>query len=315
LAAAAAPKKEEYHKEAHSGKSLAIGSAAAGVLELLIFHPIDTTAKRLMSYKKKVFAPGQTTAQTTAILKKVILKDAAGSGFWKSWASLFPGLGFAFFYKVSQRVYKFGGQPIVNDLVAKNWGAALRAKFGERQGKPLTNALSGMMIGMGEVVILPFDVLKIKKQTNPEAFVGRNIWQIIAQENFKLYTGLCTTAIRNAFGSAALFGAAVCVKEYVFKVKDYKNASLFQQFASSTLGAVTSILVSSPLDVIKTRMQNVKFGENTTGRKVFSEIMKKEGFNTFFKGLVPKTAMVGPKLIFSMTFAQWFTSVLAAKGM
>eukprot|EP00823_Brevimastigomonas_motovehiculus_P001055 TRINITY_DN1158_c0_g1_i1.p1 TRINITY_DN1158_c0_g1~~TRINITY_DN1158_c0_g1_i1.p1 ORF type:complete len:312 (-),score=57.08 TRINITY_DN1158_c0_g1_i1:309-1244(-) len=306
--------KSSFKGEAYSKKSLAIGSGAAGMLELLLFHPIDTTAKRLMTYKKKVFNPGQTKEQTVNILKKVILRDAAGSGFMKAWCSLFPGLGFAFFYKVSQRIYKFGGQPLANDYVNKIWGAKLRARFGDRQGRPLTHAISGMLIGMGEVVILPFDVLKIKKQTNPEAFTGRSILDIVLKENTKLYTGLCTTALRNAFGSAALFGAAVCVKEYVFKIEDFKKASLFQQFASSTIGAFASIAVSSPLDVVKTRIQHVKFGTPVTGRQVFMEIVQKEGFSSFFKGLIPKTAMVGPKLIFSMTFAQWFTQILAQRG-
>jgi hypothetical protein len=46
-AAPAAPAKDAHggHGDRHSGKSLAVGSAAAGVMELLIFHPIDTTAK------------------------------------------------------------------------------------------------------------------------------------------------------------------------------------------------------------------------------------------------------------------------------
>jgi hypothetical protein len=35
--------------------------------------------------------------------------------------------------KVSQRVYKFGGQPVVNEYVGNKIGAALRARFGERQ--------------------------------------------------------------------------------------------------------------------------------------------------------------------------------------
>ena len=31
-----------------------IGSSTAGILELLIFHPVDTIAKRLMTNKQKV---------------------------------------------------------------------------------------------------------------------------------------------------------------------------------------------------------------------------------------------------------------------
>lgn len=44
-------------------------------------------------------------------------------------------------------------------------------------------------------------MLKIKHQTNPDAFRGRKLFQIIIEENFKLYRGWGWTAARNAPGS------------------------------------------------------------------------------------------------------------------
>jgi len=60
------------------------------------------------------------------------------------------------------------------------------------------------LIGIGEIVILPLDVLKIKRQTNPEAFRGRGLFKIIADEGFGLYRGWGWTAARNAPGSFAV---------------------------------------------------------------------------------------------------------------
>lgn len=37
-----------------SGKARFAGSASSGILELIIFHPVDTVAKRLMSNQNKV---------------------------------------------------------------------------------------------------------------------------------------------------------------------------------------------------------------------------------------------------------------------
>ena len=45
------------------------------------------------------------------------------------------------------------------------------------------------MIGIGEIVLLPLDVLKIKRQTNPDAFRGRGLFKIIADEGMGLYRG------------------------------------------------------------------------------------------------------------------------------
>jgi len=60
------------------------------------------------------------------------------------------------------------------------------------------------LIGIGEIVLLPLDVLKIKRQTNPEAFRGRGILKIIADEGLGLYRGWGWTAARNAPGSFAV---------------------------------------------------------------------------------------------------------------
>lgn len=60
------------------------------------------------------------------------------------------------------------------------------------------------LIGIGEIVLLPLDVLKIKRQTNPEAFRGRGVIKIVADEGFGLYRGWGWTAARNAPGSFAV---------------------------------------------------------------------------------------------------------------
>jgi hypothetical protein len=60
------------------------------------------------------------------------------------------------------------------------------------------------IIGIGEIVLLPLDVLKIKRQTNPEAFRGRGVVAIVRDEGFGLYRGWGWTAARNAPGSFAV---------------------------------------------------------------------------------------------------------------
>lgn len=41
--------------KSESGTARFLGSASSGILELLIFHPVDTVAKRLMSNQSKVW--------------------------------------------------------------------------------------------------------------------------------------------------------------------------------------------------------------------------------------------------------------------
>ena len=106
--------------------------------------------------------------------------------------------------QVLQRIYKYGGQPFARDYLAKHHGADFDKAFGKGTGKAIMHATAGSLIGIGEIVLLPLDVLKIKRQTNPEAFRGRGLFKIISDEGMGLYRGAGWTAARNAPGSFAV---------------------------------------------------------------------------------------------------------------
>ena len=59
------------------------------------------------------------------------------------------------------------------------------------------------------------------------------------------------------------------------------------------------------MDVIKTRIQAQDFGKSESGVKIIKDMVKNEGFGSFFKGVVPKVGSIGPKLTFSFTIAQF----------
>lgn len=283
-------------KYKESGTARVLGSGTSGIAELLVFHPVDTIAKRLMSNKS--------AKVSLSTLSPIIFRDYASAPLYKRFLSLFPGLGYAAGYKVSQRIYKFGGQPWFNDIIVRNYKDKFSAIFGERNGKLMMQASAGSLTGIGEVVLLPLDVLKIKRQVNPEAFRGRGIVRIVMEENFALYRGWGWTMARNAPGSFALFGASAFTKDYVLGIKDYSKATWTDNFIASIAGAVASITVAAPLDTIKTRIQNANFETNVRGTTVIKDLLRTEGVSALFKGLTPKILVVGPKLVFSYTLAQ-----------
>jgi hypothetical protein len=290
-----------------SGKMAAapyiIGSSIAGILEIIIFHPIDTVAKRLMSNTAPVFISGEPRRENFGRLKMVIFKGHTG-GFFSKWMSLFPGVSFGAAYKVLQRTYKFGFQPILKHWMDRHYGQHFRQYFGSN-GHDMLNATAGALVGAGEVVLLPLDVLKIKSQTNPDVLKGRGLLDIIMKEHIRLYRGTTWTIARNIPGSFALFGANSVVYTRLFGLKGPKEASGFQIFVGSSVGGLASLLVSSPLDVIKTRIQNKAFDDRRGGFRYVADLMREEGWTAFFKGLTPKLVLIGPKLVFSFTVAQW----------
>jgi len=187
-----------------------VGAGTAGIAELIVFHPVDTIAKRLMS--------NQTKVSGLTHFNSVIFKQHAQEPLVRRFFTLFPGLGYAAAYKVLQRVYKYGGQPFVRDYLATNHKETFD-QFGKGTGKAIMHATAGSIIGIGEIVLLPLDVLKIKRQTNPEAFRGRGVLKIISDEGFGLYRGWGWTAARNAPGSFALFGGSAWAKQYLFNLQ------------------------------------------------------------------------------------------------
>jgi len=313
------------HKPKKSSSRIA-GSALAGATELMLFHPVDTIAKRLMSSKEKYVVSGQTTAN----INRIVFREKATATTLRKFTSLFPGLGFAAGYKILQRVYKFGGQPFVVDILDKQAGTFFRTTFGEKRGKSLMHATAGSLVGIGEIVLLPLDVLKIKAQTNPNAFknlggnsaaasasasgttaaVKPSMFQVARSIPLsELYKGAGFTAARNAPGSFALFGASQAVHQYVFHLEDSKKATFAQNFWASIAAATASISVAQPFDVVKTRLQNRNFGEKgASGIAVLKNIIVQEGSTALFKGITPKLIVVGPKLVFSYTVAQTLIS-------
>lgn len=282
-------------KGSDSGTARILGSGTSGVAELLVFHPVDTIAKRLMSNKSKV---------SFSSLSPIIFREHAAAPLGKKLLSLFPGLGYAAGYKVTQRIYKYGGQPWFSDILSRNYKSSFTNAFGERKGKMMLQATAGSLTGIGEVVLLPLDALKIKRQVNPEAFRGRGVVRIFMEEGTTLYRGWGWTMARNAPGSFALFGASAVTKDYLFDIQDYSKATWGQNFVASIAGAVASITVAAPLDTIKTRIQNANFESKVSGVTVVKELIRNEGAMALFKGLTPKILVVGPKLVFSYTLAQ-----------
>lgn len=109
-----------------------------------------------------------------------------------------------------------------------------------------------------------------------------------------------------------LFGGSAFAKEYLFHLQDYNKATWFQNFVASIAGASASLVVSAPLDVIKTRIQNRNFENPESGFRILSNMARNEGFSSFFKGLVPKVRQPPPTPPHSWQFLEQALIHLAA---
>jgi len=223
----------------------------------------------------------------------------------KKLAGLFQGIRYGAIYKVLQRTYKWGSQPLIKSSIQLKYGDAFQYYFGKKRGNDLMHACAGSMVGAGEVLLLPLDVLKIKAQVNPEALGKREMLELFRNEGRALYSGWNWTIARNVPGSFMLFGANSFVYTQMFGISGAREATFFQITAASIFGSICSLMISSPFDVVKTRIQNARFEDKRRGLAIVAKLIKQEGPGAFYKGIVPKLSLVGPKLVFGFTVAQW----------
>lgn len=291
-----------------------LAALVSGAMEICIFHPFDTASKRLISDegRARVSAlrhPWQRLRTSRDILFHSLPPTASATD---KVAHIYKGLKFAALYKVNQRIIKFAGQPMLRDVAGRWQFEAAGAQWGmsKRASRTLMESVCGCIAGVCEIVLLPLDRVKVLTQTNQHALQNRSFFQLITQERGGLYAGATTTAARNALGSFLLFGGTAFAKDAVFGLEDYRQATLFQNLASSAVGATMGVLATSPLDVVKTRIQNKHFGEPLSGRQVATALLREEGPRGFFKGIVPKVIATAPKLVFVYTMTESITRVL-----
>jgi hypothetical protein len=174
----------------------------------------------------------------------------------------------------------------------------------------MTESVAGCIVGIGEVVLLPLDRLKVLSQTNEAALKNRGLASIVRSEGMRgLYAGTVVTMSRNAPGSFCLFGGTACAKE-LMGIKDYSSATFLQNSIASLAGSCLSIAVTNPMDVVKTRIQNKDFDKVTSGSTIIAQILKEEGTGAFFKGLTPKIVASAPKLVFAYTMTEFFLKLM-----
>jgi len=143
---------------------------------------------------------------------------------------------------------------------------------------------AGIIAGTIEsLFITPFELVKTNLQTTCHKKPLICIQNIIKEKGYiGLYRGYITTCIRQSTNQA--FNFSVYYKLRTLFVKDNEKPSLIKIVLSSLISSSIGPIITNPVDVLKTRFMNPKYKY----KSIFSairDIVKKEGIQTFFKGL------------------------------
>jgi solute carrier family 25 (mitochondrial uncoupling protein), member 27 len=178
--------------------------------------------------------------------------------------------------------------------------------------------LSGFITGgVGQAVASPTDVVKVRLQADGrlkllggtprykgtlDAFV-----RIPKEEGFKgFFRGLGPSVQRAAVINGCGIASYDHTKQVVLRLTG-KTEGLVPQVAGSLVSGLISALVSTPFDVVKTRIMN-----QPVGTKLYSgpidcamKTVRAEGPLALYKGFVPAYTRLGPwQLVFFLTFEQ-----------
>jgi len=176
--------------------------------------------------------------------------------------------------------------------------------------KLLAGAGSG---AIGAAISTPTDLVKVRMQAqgipgNPSPFVYSNafsgLYSIFHKEGLRgLYKGVWPNTERAAILTASQLASYDHIKQMILKSKLISHDGLALHFTASIGAGFVCAVATSPVDVIKTRLMSQPVDASGKGKlydnsfHCLVQIVKTEGVQGLFKGLLPNWFRLGPHTI------------------
>ncbi|KAJ7492348.1 mitochondrial carrier domain-containing protein [Mycena latifolia] len=280
----------------HSAYSFVQGGIAGGIGATIVY-PIDMGS--LQNQRSTVV--GQLLYKNSLDCAKKILRNEGFVGFYR-------GLGPQLIGVAPEKAIKL----TVNDLIR---GRATdpetgRIKFG-------WELVAGGTAGGCQVVFTnPLEIVKIRLQVQGEAakaegFAPKGAVHIIRQLGvLGLYKGASACLLRDIPFSAIYFPTYGHLKKDVFhEGYNGKQLSFIELLASAGIAGMPAAYLTTPADVVKTRLQ-VETRKGQTNYKglqdAFVKIYREEGFRALFKGGPARIVRSSPQFAFTLMSYEMF---------
>uniref|UniRef100_A0A7S2W7F8 Mitochondrial carrier protein n=1 Tax=Mucochytrium quahogii TaxID=96639 RepID=A0A7S2W7F8_9STRA len=273
-----------------AGSRLFGSLVASGVAEVVTL-PIDVAKVRL---QVQTSTGGSQSIEYRGMFD-CLRKIQTHEGTPALWKGLYPALVRQCLYSSCSLVLY---EP-VRDFVVKSTGGA-----NSDGSVSYTQRLwSGGLAGAISITIFNWtEVLKTRMQTSSESLAVRAVISQVYRADGLLgfWAGIKPNVMRTFLVNAAELGTYDQAKTMLVP---HLGDNLFAHLGASTVSGVCSALVSTPSDVIKTRLMNAA-GQATATKyngvaDAFVKIYRNEGFGALYKGFVPICAR---KVVWCSTF-------------
>ncbi|AET41607.1 uncharacterized protein Ecym_8329 [Eremothecium cymbalariae DBVPG len=262
-----------------------IAGAVAGVSEILVMYPLDVVKTR-MQLQVADSAAGRHYTGVINCLKRIVVEEGT--------SRLYKGISSPVLMEAPKRATKFACNDEFQRIYQRLFGA-------KELTQPIT-MLSGASAGCIEsFVVVPFELVKIRIQDVSSSFKGPIdvVKHIVAKEGpLAMYNGLESTIWRHAIWNSGYFGIIFQLRALLPKA-DTKFQQTRNDLIAGTIGGSASSLLSTPFDVVKSRIQNTAIVPGVARKYNWSwpavlTIYREEGFKALYKGFVPKVLRLGP---------------------
>lgn len=271
---------------------------SAGMFATCFVQPLDLVKNRMQGMK---ISKGDARPSSASVLMKVIKNE----GFFTLYNGLSAGL-------LRQATYTTTRLGVYTYLFER---------FSNPDGSPpgfFMKAALGMSAGAtGAFVGTPAEVALIrmtsdgnlpKEQRRNYKSVFDALFRIVKEEGlFALWRGAIPTIGRAMVVNAAQLASYSQAKQFILSTK-YIEDGIFCHFIASMFSGLVTTAASMPVDIAKTRIQNMKMVDGKPEYKgasdVIIKVVKNEGIFALWKGFTPYYFRLGPHTVLTFIFLE-----------
>ncbi|KAL1820192.1 hypothetical protein ACET3Z_015061 [Daucus carota] len=251
------------------------GGGIAGAFTYVCLHPLDTIKTKLQAKGAKDMYNGTFDAIAKTFQSKGIL------GFYSGVSAVIVGSTF------SSAMY-FG---------TCEFGKSILSKFDYPTVLiPPTAGAMGNIIS--SAIMVPKELITQRMQTGAKGRSWEVLLRILEKDGFLgLYAGYSATLLRNLPAGVLSYSSFEYLKAAVLSKTNQTNLNPLQSVICGALAGATSATLTTPLDVVKTRLMTQVHRDTAAGvSATVKQILRDEGWVGFTHGM-------GPRVIHSACFS------------
>ncbi|TIA91112.1 hypothetical protein E3P99_01283 [Wallemia hederae] len=296
------PPKSALHETLMGIYNFALGGLA-GATGATVVYPIDLVKTRMQNQRSAVV--GEMMYANSIDCVKKVLRNEGFTGFYRGLLPQLVGVA-------PEKAIKLTVNDAVRHLAQNRETGKISLPW---------EILAGGAAGGSQVVFTnPLEIVKIRLQIQGEAAkLGdaqpRGAFHIIRQLGLLgLYKGASACLLRDVPFSMVYFTSYAHLKKDVFKEGVHgKKLGFGETLLSAAIAGMPAAYLTTPADVIKTRLQAESRQGQTSYRNVghaFTSILKEEGSKALFKGGPARVLRSSPQFGVTLVAYEWLHKLL-----